>query len=612
VTTPGTTTVRALCVALGLLAGCAATPPRPEAARSLSVPVAYRNAAAASAPGASLPEASPDAAARRTHATWWHVFQNQTLDQLVDQALANNRDLRIATLQLAQARLRADQVDADGKPRLSAPLQVAMQAPGGQVGAVPVSGSLSRPQTSFQASVQGSWQPDLWGERKGMAESAQQQVWRAAHDRENLQRNLIGNLVGAYINYLLANDAARLARESVSTGRSIVGLLEERLAAGDATADELEQKRAALYAQQMVLPGLELQREEARNGLALLVGSVPSELDLPASAGLDGLAMPAIEAELPSALLFQRPDIRAVEARMRAAQADIGVARARMLPALNLSGQIGQSGLGVLQLLQPQYMFWNLISGMTVSIFDGGRKQADQALSQAAHEEMVETYARTVLQAVREVEGALVGLRYARQQLALQQQITGSGLNTFKLSASAYKVGALDSTSLMEARKVYQRSLEDERARRADYLRAHVALYLAFGGGGLPAGATGKLAPLAHSADTELFVEDAAATVPAGRWQLTLAGVYHQSVVTAVWRDLNTRYPLEMQGRGLRVRQNGRIDSPDELPQAWHQLSVTRFSGPEDAERLCRRLREKQQQCSVEEISPERLARGPR
>jgi NodT family efflux transporter outer membrane factor (OMF) lipoprotein len=600
-------------VALGCalaLVGCATAPSAPEAGPRLQVPTAYRNADAAAAPPAV--DASPDAVARRRHAAWWQVFENTTLDRLVDQGLANNRDLRIVTLQLAQARLRLDQVEADGKPKLSVPLLAAMQAPGGQVGAVPVSRSMSRPQTSLQSSVQGSWQPDLWGERQGMADSAQAQVWRAVYERENVQRNLIGNIVGGYINYLLANDAIHLARESESTGRTIVGLLEQRLAAGDATADELEQKRSALYAQQMVLPGLELQREEARNTLAVMLGATPSALELPPDAGLDGLATPDVAADLPSALLFQRPDIRAVEARMRAAKADIAVARARMLPAVNLSGQLGLSGAGVLQLLQPQSLFWNLISGMTASIFDGGRKEADKALSQAAYEEMVETYARTVLQAVREVEGALVGLRYARRQLALQQQMTASTLNTFKISAAAYQVGSLDSTTLMEVRKTYQRALEDERGRRADALRAQVALYLALGGGALPAGATGELAPLAASADVELFTGESASRPPTGGWQVGLTGVVHQSTIGAVWRDLKVRHPQDMQGRALRVRRSGSIDSPDELPQAWHQLAVTRFASRDEAERLCRQLRDAQQSCVVEPVAPELLAKGSR
>ena len=595
-----------LSLGLGLLAGCG-TPPRRDAGPALSLPTAYRNdpAGAAVTPA---PEATPDAAARRAHAAWWRAYQSPFLDRLVDQALANNRDLRIATLQLSQARLRLDQVEADGKPRVSAPLQAAVQG-GGQVGSVALSRSSSRPQASFQASLQALWQPDLWGERQAATESAEQQVWRAAYERENQQRNLVGNVVAAYVGLLLANDGIHLARETEATGQRIVELVEQRMAAGDATADELEQKRAALYSLRMTVPALEQQREEARNQLAMLVGSVPSALELP-DAGLDGLATPEPVPGLPASLLFQRPDIRAVEARMRAAQADIAVARARMLPALNLSAQLGQSGLGLAQLLQPQSLFWNLLSSLTVSIFDGGRKEADKALSQAAHEEMVETYARTVLQAVREVEGALVALRAAREQLAVQQRLTASGLQSFKISAAAYQAGALDSTTLMESRKGYQRALEDERRRKADFLRAHAALHQALGGGGLPAGATDELAALASATDTELFVRPGPpGPRPVTGWQVQLSGVYHQSTLPALWRDLNTRYPQDMQDRALRVRQQGRIESPDEIPQAWHQVSITRFGGRDEADRLCRRLRAAQQQCTVE-ASPSELLAG--
>ena len=606
--------VGALTAAVLLLQGCATPPSRNDGAAQVVLPADYRNAAVRPMqgetrnPGAGAGETatSSEAAQRDAYGNWWRVFANPELDRLVDQALANNRDLRIATLQLAQAKLRADQVDADGKPRLSAPLQAALQAPGGQVGAVPVSRSSSRPQTSYQASLQGMWQPDIWGERQGMAESAEFQIWRAVHERENVQRNLIGNLVTAYVNYLMANDSVSLARDSEETERRIVKVLEQRLAAGDATADEMEQKRAALYTLQMALPGLELQREEARNNIALLAGSVPGELDL-ADAGLDSLTRPEIVAGLPSSLLFQRPDIRAVEARMKSANADIGVARARLMPALNLSSQLGYSGLGILQLLQPQNLFWNLISGMTVSIFDGGRKQADRALSQANYEEMVETYARTVLQAVREVEGALAGLRSSRGLLVSQQKLTSAGRNLYQISDAGFSVGATDSTSLLEARKNYQRFLEDEQRRKGDYLKSHVTLYQALGAGvgAMSADESGDLSGLAGA---EIFTGGRSGLAAIGGWQVALAGVHHQSTVAAVWRDLNARYPAEMRGHALRVRLNGRIETPDGKPEAWHQLAVTRFSGKEDAERFCRVLRGKQQQCGVEASDPAELA----
>ena len=596
-------TALAMAAVVLTLPGCGTTQPAIGAAAEVALPVRYRNAAATQSTD-DLAKSGQGAAFGR----WWRVFANPELDRLVDRALSNNRDLRIATLQLAQAKLRADQVAAEGKPKVSAPLQAAMQAPGGQVGAVPVSRSNSRPQTSLQASVQGMWQPDIWGERQGMAESAELQIWRAVYERENVQRNLIGALVTAYVNYLLAIDSIRLAKESEDTGRRIVKVLEERLAAGDATADEMEQKRAALYTLQLAMPGLELQREDARNGIALLVGSVPAELEL-ADAGLDSLARPEIAENLPSSLLFQRPDIRAVEARMKAANADIGVARARMMPSLNLSSQAGYSGLGIMQLLQPQNLFWNLISGLTVSIFDGGRKEADKALSQSSYEEMVETYARTVLQAVREVEGALAGLRSTRALLLAQQKVSSAGLNLSRISDAGFAVGAIDSTALLESKKNHQRYLEDEQRRKGDHLKSHVALYQALGAGADTAsdggtGTAGDSHDMPALADAEVFIGAGTSPKALGGWQVALAGLYHQSTVPAVWRDLNARYPVAMQGHALRVRRNGQVENALGKAEAWHQLYVTRFPTRDDAERFCRALRASQQQCAIEAVDP--------
>ncbi|WP_418319359.1 efflux transporter outer membrane subunit [Piscinibacter sakaiensis] len=616
----------ALGIAMIVAAGCSTKSSKVDAASQLRLPANYRNAGAIDAPASatmrqtSLAGQGADAAPHPvspptrgvSQTAWWRVFANRELDRLVDQALANNRDLRIATLQVAQAKLRADQVGADGKPKLSAPLQAAVQAPGGQVGAVPVSGSRSR-QSALQMSLQGQWQPDLWGERAGMAESAQMQVWRAIYERENLQRNLVAGVVTGYINFLMANDAIRLARQSEITGVGIVKVLEQRLAAGDATAEEVEQKRAALYAAQLALPGLELQREEARNVIALLVGTVASEIEL-SETGVDSMKAPELAAELPSSLLFKRPDIRAVEARMRAANADIAVARARMLPALNLSSQIGYSGVGVMHMLQPQTLFWNLISGMAVSIFDGGRKEADKALSQAAYEQMVETYARTVLQAMREVEGTLAGMRSAREQLAVQRRMTDAGLNLYKLSETGFRVGAVDTTGLLEARKGWQRHVEDEWRRKADYLKTNVALYQVLGSQAV-APVSGVSAEddefdrFAGLAEAELFGNGSSLAGNAG-WQVVLPGMHHHSTVLAVWRDLHARYPAEMQGRALRVRPNGHVDADDAGPQAWHQLFVTRFAVKDDAERFCRGLRMRQQMCGVEAVTANAASLG--
>ena len=288
-------------------------------------------------------------------------------------------------------------------------------------------------------------------------------------------------MVSTYIGYLVACDSIVIARENEKIAAELLQTVERRLEAGDATLDDLERQRATLYQQQAARPGLENQRDDLQNVLSRLVGVLPSDLTL-AGGTIDQLTAPQVVTGLPSRLLLNRPDIRGVEARMLSANANIEVARARLLPPVDLALQGGYNGLGLGQLLQPQNIFWNSVASLALTIFDGGRRAADKALAQAAYEDMVITYGQTVFQAVREVESALSGLRAARQKLDAQHLSQRSALNAFKISNDAYALGALDLASLLEARRAYQRNLEESQRAKADMLRAYAALSQALGG----------------------------------------------------------------------------------------------------------------------------------
>jgi outer membrane protein TolC len=153
--------------------------------------------------------------------------------------------------------------------------------------------------------------------------------------------------------------------------------------------------------------------------MAFLLGTVPGKLKL-SNDGLDSLTIPSVAPGLPSALLLRRPDVRVAEAQLLAANADVNVARARILPPMDLSAQIGYSGIALSQLFQPQTLFWNVVDNLVVSIFDGGRKRNEHLFSQAVREEMVESYARTLYQAMKEVESALAAVRLAERRLTAQ------------------------------------------------------------------------------------------------------------------------------------------------------------------------------------------------
>ena len=450
-------------VLLAMLGGCQSATSL-DSAKAVDLPTSFLHA--------QTTEKQPVQRVGAQATSWWHAYASLELNRLVSQALSGNPDLRLARSQLAQAKIRAEQVAAGGLPTLTAPLRAALG-----------SGSGGEALQNSQAGLQASYRIDLWGEQSAQKQSADQSVWRATYEHDNFQRTLVGSIVSTYISYLSLSDSLAIADENERISRDMLGTVERRLAAGDATLDDLERQRAVVYQQQAVRPGLKNQRDDLHNVLSRLLGVLPSELEITGGT-VEQLSAPSLHAGLPSHLLFNRPDIRGVEARMRSAQANIAVARARLLPPVDLAVQGGYNGLGLGQLLQPQNIFWNSVASLAVTIFDGGRRAADTALAQAAYEDMVITYGQTVYQAVREVESALSGLRAAQQRLEAQQLGHRSALNAFKISSDAYALGALDLGSLLDARRAYQRNLEEQQRSKADMLRAYAALSQALGGSG--------------------------------------------------------------------------------------------------------------------------------
>ena len=401
---------------------------------------------------------------------WWSRFESAELDRLVSLGQTRNSELRIATIQLAQARIRAEQVRAGTGPLVLAPLRIIAQGGGGTVDT----------QQSSQIGLQGSYRLDIWGEQSATVENADQQVWRVAYERDNMHRNMVGGIVSTYIAYLVAGDSLQLAREGEAVARELLQAVEKRMTLGDATQDELEQQNAALALQQAAVASLHNQREDIKSILSRLTGGLVADLNLTGE-GLDSLVEPSVQTGMPSTLLLQRPDIRVVEARMRSANANIEVARARLLPPLDLSVQVGYSGLALAQIFQPQSLFWNAASSLALTIFDGGRREADKLLAESAYEEMVETYRQTIYQALREVESALVSITTTRQKLAAQQRNARAMLSMFRVASDAYALGAADVSSLHQARRNYQRSADDLVRTKAELLRAHASLALALG-----------------------------------------------------------------------------------------------------------------------------------
>ena len=472
------------------LAGCAVAKRDHYDVPMVQLPAQYKNAPVAATPPAdskNIP-AKPETQLDPVLVEWWHAFGSRELDDLINRGLADNPDVRIATFRIAQAKARAEQADAGKGPTVSLPVQGSEQYPYYGVGG-PVTQGLpytgpngEKVKQMFQASIRGDWRVDIWGELDSLAQSANLQLWRASFERDNIQGNVAANIASSYVEYLSLNDRIRVARETETVLDGMLVAVKGRMDGGDATSIDMEQQRSAVYAVRATIPALEQQREDALGTLAFLLGTVPGALKI-SDSGLDSLSLPLVIPGMPSSLLLRRPDVRMAEARLLAADADIDVARARVLPALDLTVQNGYGGYYLSELFKPQTLFWNVIANLSATIFDGGKLSREKDYAREVHEEMVETYVRTIYQAVREVESALNAISQTESRLEAQKTSADAARRAWDYSSEVYADGAIDYLTLLNTERTYHQSLDEYDRIRMDRYRALVNLFHALGGG---------------------------------------------------------------------------------------------------------------------------------
>lgn len=540
---------------------------------------------------------------------WWYPFDSAELNSLVDQALANNTDLRIAMLRLAQSQARANQADANQYPVVTAPLEAHYDSPPNGVNSAQIqSNSQAKHREYYQAGLRGAWDVDVWGEHRSMAESAELQLWQATYKSDDVRRTLIANVVSKYIEYLSLNDRIRVARETEIVLHGMLQAVSDRVKVGDATIIDLEQQRSADFAVHATIPGLELQRKMAAHALAQMLGVTPSALTL-SDKGMDSLAFPGALPDVPTTLLVRRPDIRAVEARLLAADADIDVARARLFPPLTLTAQGSVGLLTYAQLFfSPYGVLYNAVGSLTTTIFDHGKRTQDVDFARSLHEELVETYLQTVYSAVRETEDAIVGTHLNGNRLEAQKVAAEAALNAWSASRESYEVGGIDFLTLIDTERTYYRVLDEYHHIRQERFNSLVSLYSALGGGVHQGGVLpgdgvrpqGKYA-LASTPMAEPGIDWTGSKIDADDefWLVELAGLHDRSGVTHAWRDLHQRFPNLMTDRTALPRLQGKVSKEQQERATWYRVFIARFPSQEEAGTFCWELNAKQVRCNL-------------
>ena len=433
------------------------------------------------------------AALRAADIEWRRFFTDPRLQQLIEIGLQNNRDLRVALLNIERARALYQVQRADELPTVNATGQHNNQRiPGG---ASPVgTGYLLR---YHQLGIGiTSFELDFFGRVRSLGEQALATYLATEEARKNTQIVLVAAIANAWLTLLADDELLALAGDTLKTREESQRLAQLRFDSGVASELDLRQSQTLLESARASLAQLTRQRAFDENALVLLAGqSLPA--DLTAGRALNGQDLLAdIPPGLPSDLLVTRPDIRAAEQQLIAANANIGAARANLFPRIALTTSVGVASRELSDLFSIRNKSWSFIPGVSLPIFDGGRNRASLEVSQVNRDIAVAQYEKSIQTAFREVADALAGRAALAAQLKSLQAQADAENARFKLSDLRYRGGVASHLDLLDAQRSLYGARQAVIQTQLQQLQNQVNLYKALGGGwtGPPAPAAAPVA----------------------------------------------------------------------------------------------------------------------
>jgi NodT family efflux transporter outer membrane factor (OMF) lipoprotein len=417
---------------------------------------------------------------------WWKSFAMPELDRLAETALANNHDLRAAIARIRQAEAQLAIAGAPLLPTVSVNAQEQVLRRSTSSTTTSTTSTTSsrgrRAVHSYEGSVSASYEIDFWGKNRSAVEAAEATLRASEFDRDTVAHTLLAGVATALFQSVALAERVETAKRNLEIARETLDYAEKQEIFGKTSALEAAQQRSNVALIESQVPALELQRRQALDGLAILVGLAPSALASPGT-HLDSISTPRIVPGLPSSLLLRRPDIRKAEANLEAANANIGVARAQIFPSITLTAERGYSSAHLAQLLEPTSIFWNLGGALALTLFDHGKTTGNIRLSEAKKLELVEAYRGAILAALRDVEDGLAGVRLLAEQEAAQAIAVLAAREAQRLASVRYKEGAVDYIVVLEAQRTLLQAEDGAIQTRLSRLNAVVGLFKALGGG---------------------------------------------------------------------------------------------------------------------------------
>ncbi|MDB5767806.1 MAG: multidrug transporter [Collimonas fungivorans] len=460
---------------LTLAAGCSLQPTyqRPAMPVATAFPSGAAYQAPAGKPGSSILPAADTG--------WRNFLADPRLQRLVELALQNNRDLRVAVLNVEKVQAQYRIQRAALFPQVSADT-------GASNSRTPASVSSSHNTSishDYSADISSSWEIDFFGRLRSLSDAALEQYLASADARQAAEILLVSQTADQYLTTLAYDEQLALTQSTLQTAQAAYKIVKLQFDTGTASELDLRLSQTAVEQAQVNYSAEQRQRAQAENALVLLVGQ-PLPRDLPPAVKLDLQPVLAdIPAGLPSDLLQRRPDVLQAEALLRSENADIGAARAAFFPRISLTGSLGSASATLGGLFAAGSSAWSFIPSLTLPIFTAGANRANLDVALIQKDIGIAQYEKTVQTAFREVSDGLAARGTYDDQLAAQQRYTEAQQRRFDLANMLYTNGSNSYLDVLTAQTDLYTAQQALITARLNRLTSLVDLYRALGGGWL-------------------------------------------------------------------------------------------------------------------------------
>jgi NodT family efflux transporter outer membrane factor (OMF) lipoprotein len=409
-------------------------------------------------------------------AQWWGMFRSEALNQLIQRAMIQNPTLVSARASLRQA--RENFLATTGSlyyPQVTGQLGLNRER-ATSYSTVPTDYTL------YAASVNVSYSLDVFGSSRRQLEALKAAVDYQQYEVEAAYQTLVSNVVSTAIQEASLRAQLEATQQLLKAQQQQLDVIRKQLALGGVAYSAVLSQGSLVAQTRAQLPALEKSLSQARHQLAVYAGAFPGEGGLP-EFQLESLYLPAeLPVTLPSSLARQRPDIKASEALLHQASAQLGVATANLYPQFNLTGSYSLDRV-VMGAVSANSTLWNLGLGITQPLFDGGALRAKRRAADAAYEQAAANYRETVLKAFQNVADSLRAVESDATALAAQAEVETQAGTALRLAKRQYALGGISYLSLLDAERTYQQARVSVASARAARLTDSVALFVALGGG---------------------------------------------------------------------------------------------------------------------------------